>query len=276
MWVTVPSTFCPCAAATGESTSDCGWRSEMLARSVTWKTKRISATSWLKGWQRHAWMRLLFGAISEPSTAELGVARFIASLPDTRASRTARPDSSSRTGTPGTCGPTSPASCGRSDPTSSSLRTSPTTLSVDSSLSRMSYGKWTTALRRECLRRVKSVLRTTGNASLFWPGADRVVGRPLTWATPTARDWRDGSCTNANVPTNGLLGRQALRQGPNGRPPLNESRLLSPRFVEWAMGVPLGWSDSVPLGTESYRQWLRQHSSNLRTYFAALSEVTRP
>ena len=31
------------------------------------------------------------------------------------------------------------------------------------------------------------------------------------WATPTARDWKDGACADADVPTNGLLGRQAPR-----------------------------------------------------------------
>jgi len=89
----------------------------------------------------------------------------------------------------------------------------------------------------------------------------------LTWATPTARDWRDGSCTNANVPTNGLLGRQVLRQGPNGKPPLNESRLLSPRFVEWAMGVPLGWSESEPSGTEWFHWWRLMRGEFCRMYW---------
>lgn len=29
--------------------------------------------------------------------------------------------------------------------------------------------------------------------------------------TPTTRDWKDGACADSNVPTNGLLGRQAVR-----------------------------------------------------------------
>lgn len=31
------------------------------------------------------------------------------------------------------------------------------------------------------------------------------------WATPAARDWKDGACEAANVPTKALLGRQAVR-----------------------------------------------------------------
>ena len=35
---------------------------------------------------------------------------------------------------------------------------------------------------------------------------------------------------------------------------------LNPTWVEWLMGVPLGWTDLEPLATESYRQWLRSFS----------------
>jgi len=35
--------------------------------------------------------------------------------------------------------------------------------------------------------------------------------RPATWALPTSRDAKDGACETADVPTNGLLGRQVCR-----------------------------------------------------------------
>jgi len=82
--------------------------------------------------------------------------------------------------------------------------------------------------------------------------------------TPTARDWKDGTPCE-NVPTNALLGRTVWgdfgpytaaitrwsavlgRQAPpptepgtNGRP------RLSPRFVEFMMGLPDGWVCDVP------------------------------
>lgn len=34
------------------------------------------------------------------------------------------------------------------------------------------------------------------------------------WMTPTTRDWKDGACADSDVPTNGLLGRQAVRTWP--------------------------------------------------------------
>jgi hypothetical protein len=36
-------------------------------------------------------------------------------------------------------------------------------------------------------------------------------GQAKFWGTPTARDWKDGACADADVPTNGLLGRMAAR-----------------------------------------------------------------
>jgi len=32
----------------------------------------------------------------------------------------------------------------------------------------------------------------------------------MVWPTATSRDWKDGACAEANVPTNGLLGRAVL------------------------------------------------------------------
>lgn len=57
----------------------------------------------------------------------------------------------------------------------------------------------------------------------------------LLWATPTARDHKDGACQNANVPTNGLLGRMALEGTRTGA--------LNPAWVETLMGFPAGWTD---------------------------------
>jgi hypothetical protein len=39
-------------------------------------------------------------------------------------------------------------------------------------------------------------------------------GAALLWGTPTSRDHKDGACADADVETNGLLGRQVLRNWP--------------------------------------------------------------
>lgn len=82
------------------------------------------------------------------------------------------------------------------------------------------------------------------------------------WATPTSRDWKDGACKDANVPTNMLLGRQAAWwDGPSnglpsqemtkaGRCTSKDTPVLSPRFVEALMNFPIGFSDIEPIDSQ--------------------------
>lgn len=69
-----------------------------------------------------------------------------------------------------------------------------------------------------------------------------------------------------NVPTNGLLGRQVLRASglqdqttsKDGAKSSKSGRTLNPRFVEWLMGWPIGWTDFGSAETASSR--LKPHS----------------
>ena len=71
------------------------------------------------------------------------------------------------------------------------------------------------------------------------------------WATPTARDWKDNA--SADVPTNSLLGRQAPRTMKDG---IESQMTLNPRFTEWLMGWPIGWTKSGLAETEWFH-WLQ-------------------
>jgi len=90
------------------------------------------------------------------------------------------------------------------------------------------------------------------------------AGTPLTiasqmWATPTARDWKDGGAPSMKVPTNSLLGRQAPRSMSSGdasSPSDQTSRprlRLNPEFVEWLMGLPVGWTIPVRGSVSAFR-----------------------
>lgn len=78
------------------------------------------------------------------------------------------------------------------------------------------------------------------------------------WALPTSRDWKDGANPSEKVKTNSLLGRQAPRIQ-SGRESEGTTLTLNPLFVEWLMGVPIGWSGLECLGMESFLGWQRRH-----------------
>lgn len=105
------------------------------------------------------------------------------------------------------------------------------------------------------------------------------------WATPTARDHKDGSTSLENVEVNGLLGRQVLlstKQADStssrrvlsindGRELSPTDRTLRPRlnpaFACWLMGWPIWWTNpgitnSVRSEMASYRSRLQQHLSS--------------
>jgi DNA (cytosine-5)-methyltransferase 1 len=120
------------------------------------------------------------------------------------------------------------------------------------------------------------------------------------WPTPTARDYRapnlktyeerDGASKGEQLPNfvehnfplflqdpaGGELaipaqspltptpepGSTSCESGLISRP--QSKRRLNPRFVEWLMGWPPGWTDFPPVGMESFRLWLDMHSARLR------------
>lgn len=76
------------------------------------------------------------------------------------------------------------------------------------------------------------------------------------WGTRTARDHHD-SGTTANVPENGLLGRQA--KSASGQTERRGS--LNPEFHSWLMGFPSGWTALEPVEMPRFQQWLEQHGN---------------
>lgn len=72
------------------------------------------------------------------------------------------------------------------------------------------------------------------------------------WPTATSRD---GKGRDAPGRTGGmslpefLHSHQDQTNGTSGTPSSNASRVLNPRFVEWLMGLPIGWALPTPLGT---------------------------
>lgn len=92
------------------------------------------------------------------------------------------------------------------------------------------------------------------------------------WATPTARDWKDGTLKDSQVPTKGHLSRQAPRTKLDGNGSCANGLTLNPLFVEALMGWPFGWTDCGSAVTESFR-WSRLMRSELSRLLRALNST---
>ena len=72
--------------------------------------------------------------------------------------------------------------------------------------------------------------------------------------TPQAQDWRSRSVEGAKraIEKHATHLNEAIESQGGGQ--------LNPPWVEWLMGLPIGWTDLKPLAMELYQQWLQSFS----------------
>lgn len=81
------------------------------------------------------------------------------------------------------------------------------------------------------------------------------------WPTPTASEASGGG--SAKMAERALRKERRARSGRKIQLKLRDlSKLktggqLNPRFLEWLMGVPIGWTDIKPLATDRFQLWLK-------------------
>lgn len=233
MWIVVPSTFCPFAPEPGDSTLASAWRSKMLGQSATLKMKLTPAKSWLRAWKTKPWIQRLFGRIYAHSMARRGIELWIASLAESHASHTALPENVWVKPILETFGLT-PKELSRKCPHSAySLRTSQGCfLPEEPKLSMKSWTEWTSGLKQDYLVRKK----------LAGPAKARGYSGSL-WRRPVAAlGYKtflfDG--TGANLAGQAIMWMVGYRFSRQDVMPKNW--ILNPRFTEWMLGWPLGWT----------------------------------
>jgi hypothetical protein len=245
---------------------DLGLWSEAIARSVTWRSKHSPGRTWLRRWKRVCWLRLLSGPSLPPSTVDAGAARWISSLPGSRVSRSRSGGTARAPATRAGSGRRSRESFARYDRGSCCWKTCPGLFRTKVGSRRFS-GTWPKAgSMRSGIASVRrnSGPRTSASAFSFWP-------------TPLVYDARS---PGPNCRYHGLawmvehrvwLKELSRRVDPNGRAGKRLSRMiagprprLNPRFAEWLMGLPIGWTDSGCVEMESFQSWRQRHLSSLR------------
>ena len=134
-----------------------------------------------------------------------------------------------------------PESLARFSPDSSLWKTAQCSLFGDLDESLETWPKWGLMLDGECWELPTLARPISENEFGFWP-------------TPTAVTATGGAalCKWGGSGARAKLRTMVTEKELNG--PLN------PQWVSWLMGWPLGWSSLLPLETDRFQQWQRQHS----------------
>ena len=169
MWIYLPNGYSPSAPAAADSTLVSDSRVQTLAQSVTLNGKHSRSRIWLQRYKKNFWMMRLYGAMCEPSTADLGAARWIASLPESLANPTAMPVAERERTTKGISGPIPAESLENAGLDSSSWRMFQESQGITSTPLGQNYETWVTRLRQVYFRRQRLVHPTVVSDFLFWP-----------------------------------------------------------------------------------------------------------
>jgi len=246
-----------------------------LAGSATSRGKHSPPRSWLRKWKRAAWLRRLSGLTLPTSTADRGVARFIASLPASLASLGARPAECEAQPTSAGSGPRSGAWFVKFDRRSYSWKTCQRSL-FGADWETFS-GRWPDAgIMRlgTCFPLTASARRTVGLGCSYsrntypTPTAQHYgstqnnpdgsqTDATKAWPTPTATDYKGSSKLGqrrgqlSEAAECGPLARKTSKAGAD----TSKRAVLNPSFVEALMALPSGWTDFTCSETEFSRWW---------------------
>ena len=205
MWLYLPSTESQSAPASEGSSSAWDQLSEDLERSATWNGKSRSQKSWWRVLRTGALTMLQSGRIYEHSTQLLGAEKFISSLEDFHVSPSHTPHSiGSKRPTNETSGLMSDESLMDLGFQESFWKTSQAFSTIGIRPVDVNFDRWATRLKRDSLRRRRSVRPTSGNGFSFWPTATanratysngvhgpNLIESAKAWPTPNAGPQND-------------------------------------------------------------------------------------
>lgn len=258
MWI-LPRFRCfPSAQGEAGSISDLSWLFQLLASSASLNGTLSPHQSWYKRWKRTPWLQHLSGRISEPSTAARGVAAFIASLPDTPASRSAKPEAVVARMIRDICGPKFSEWCRRYVPPSSFWKMSQVTLDLGLEESSEISEMQATELRRlsSGLRMWAHRTKEKGSSSSAWKtphgmsyitegGGGEFAKQTEQWRTPLGSE-KDG--VDQMLDARRMRHREELRPGGAA----STTQELSGQVMQWKTPVvPDGGRHLPPHATET-------------------------
>lgn len=178
-----------------------------------------------------------YGTTLEPLTGGRGEERSTSSAAGSRAKTYQyQVGVQASTGSGADCGAIWRASFARYDRATSSWRTAQCSLLGDSEEFSETWPSSGSLVSGLCSERATPVLPTSAIGSGLWP-------------TPVA----DGDRTTDYAQGGRSLGAEVRRRS------VGKGGGLSPDWIEWLMGWPIGWTASEPLAMDRFRLWLRSH-----------------
>jgi len=252
---------------------------EAAESSLTWRGKPTPAKSWHRAWTKATWLKRLFGRMSPPSTASRFADWWTSSLAASRVRTSPSPESAPASKERGAVsGSTTSESSRKYSLDWSSLKTSPRSARAGSKsssaiLPRSGTMRSGVLSERPMLERLTpeiafSLWQTPrasdgekGGPNQTLKGQPSLVNqaRRSLWPTPAARDYKGANGEEHLAKARGhhdqlpnavalstLRGQTTL----DGAPSSPSDRTLNPRFVEWLMGWPIGWTDCDSQVTE--------------------------
>ena len=197
------------------------------------------------------------GTTCEPSTASRGGDTSMSSVLDFRANRSAtlpseRSDQGSSKTMTATSGPIRGESLAKYDRVSCSWRTYQTSLPLDTGeLSSVTWQNSGTMCDGILYRPARLVRHIHASGCGRWPTMAASRWKAINWKrVETGHRVRD-TLENAVASEEYHAGR--MKRGNGGQ--------LSPNWVEWLMGFPLGWTAVLPSATAKFRQWCALHGA---------------
>ncbi len=201
---------------------------------------------------KKSWNPSRFGTMFQPLTESLGVELLMWFLAGFRAKTYQPPEPSTdlqkelRVGGGADFGDKWQELLAKFDPISSSWKTAQCLLAEDYQGSWATFPKWGMMQNGELWRLQNMAHPTKENGCGFLP-------------TPVASEWRDKAKANIlkKLDRGGRLARRICTIW-NLSQPIKVA--ANPRFSEWMMGWPIGWTELKPLGMDKFQSWLKTQS----------------
>ena len=216
-----------------------------IEQSLMSKSKPTRLRTWQTRWKEGSYYPHLFGRILKPCQWSLFETKLTSSLAAIHVSPLVQQEEDLENQTQDTCGHTYGDRLNQLDLFGSSLKTSKGTSVLDCKKSLATWKVLVIEQRGEYSQRVKLAHRTRESESTSWP-------------TPRASEYKDCGSVGSKSHTHMDKRSYLCAKVKDPKMPLG---MLNPDWVEWLMGVPIGWTELGSWETELCHKQQQKHGS---------------